>query len=112
VSRDSFVGQPNRGLRGNRKQRSAVADLLPLAAVVTIPQKELRNNAGDVLRRAEAGEQFTITVSGRPVAELGPTARRSWVSGPPLSAVFLTPAPRGVAEDLAQFPGSLIDPFS
>jgi prevent-host-death family protein len=30
----------------------------------TIPQKELRNNVADVLRRAEAGEEFTITVAG------------------------------------------------
>jgi antitoxin (DNA-binding transcriptional repressor) of toxin-antitoxin stability system len=27
-----------------------------------------------VLRRAEQGERFTITVGGRPVAELGPLA--------------------------------------
>ncbi|MGC2372315.1 MAG: type II toxin-antitoxin system prevent-host-death family antitoxin [Solirubrobacteraceae bacterium] len=40
----------------------------------TIPQRELRNQAGDVLRRAERGERFTITVDGRPVAELGPLA--------------------------------------
>jgi prevent-host-death family protein len=40
--------------------------------VTTIPQRELRNNVSDILRRAEAGEQFTITVSGRPVAQLGP----------------------------------------
>ena len=38
----------------------------------TIAQRELRNNVGDILRRAEQGERFTITVSGRPVAELGP----------------------------------------
>lgn len=38
----------------------------------TIPQRELRNQAGAVLRRAEQGERFTITVDGRPVAELGP----------------------------------------
>jgi prevent-host-death family protein len=38
----------------------------------TIPQRELRNQAGAVLRRAEEGERFTITVDGRPVAELGP----------------------------------------
>jgi prevent-host-death family protein len=37
-----------------------------------IPQRELRNNVGDVLRAAEAGEVFTITVRGRPVARLGP----------------------------------------
>jgi prevent-host-death family protein len=42
----------------------------------TIPQRELRNNVSDVLRRAEAGERFTITVAGRPVAELGPSSRR------------------------------------
>ncbi len=39
---------------------------------VTIPQRELRNQAGKVLRRAERGERFTITIDGRPVAELGP----------------------------------------
>ncbi len=41
-----------------------------------VPQRELRNNVGDVLRRAENGELFTITVAGRPVAQLGPPARR------------------------------------
>ncbi|PZS12730.1 MAG: hypothetical protein DLM64_04515 [Solirubrobacterales bacterium] len=48
--------------------------------MVTIPQKELRNNVGDVLRRAETGEDFTITVSGRPVAQLGPVRARTWVA--------------------------------
>lgn len=41
----------------------------------TIPQRELRNNVADVLRRAEAGTEFTITVRGRPVARLGPANR-------------------------------------
>lgn len=41
----------------------------------TIPQRELRNNVADVLRRAEAGAEFTITVRGRPVARLGPADR-------------------------------------
>lgn len=40
-----------------------------------IPQRELRNNVSDVLRRAEGGERFTITVAGRPVAQLGPPAQ-------------------------------------
>jgi len=39
-----------------------------------IPQRELRNNAGGVLRAAEAGETFTVTVRGRPVARLVPFA--------------------------------------
>lgn len=36
----------------------------------TIPQRELRNNVGAVLRAVEAGETFTVTVRGRPVARL------------------------------------------
>lgn len=40
--------------------------------MTTIPQRELRNNVSQVLRRAEQGERFTVTVDGRPVAELGP----------------------------------------
>ncbi len=43
-----------------------------------IPQRELRNNAGDVLRRAEAGEVFTVTVDGRPVAQLAPLPENAW----------------------------------
>lgn len=38
----------------------------------TIPQRELRNDVSAVLRRVEAGEEFVVTVSGRPVAELRP----------------------------------------
>ena len=39
-----------------------------------IAQRELRNQIGSVLRRAEHGETFTITVNGRAVAELRPLA--------------------------------------
>jgi prevent-host-death family protein len=77
----------------------------------TIPQKELRNNVGDVLRRAEAGEEFTITVAGRPVAELGPARRRRWVSGADLARVWETPAPGRLGKDLDRFPVELSDPF-
>lgn len=38
----------------------------------TIPQRELRNNIAAVLREAESGTVFTVTVRGRPVARLGP----------------------------------------
>jgi prevent-host-death family protein len=80
--------------------------------VPTIPQKELRNNVADVLRRAEAGEEFTITVAGRPVAHLGPAQRRRWVSGADLARVWETPAPATLAADLEQFPAQLADPFA
>lgn len=83
-----------------------------VARVTVIPQKELRNNVADVLRRAEAGEQFTITVAGRPVAQLGPARRRQWVSGPELAKIWETPAPQTLAEDLERFPAELADPFA
>jgi prevent-host-death family protein len=80
--------------------------------MTVIPQKELRNNVADVLRRAEAGEEFTITVAGRPVAHLGPARRRQWVSGPELSKVWGTPAPQTLAADLEHLPGDVADPFA
>lgn len=79
--------------------------------MATVPQKELRNKIGEVLRRAESGEEITITVAGRPVAQLGPTARRRWVSGPALGKVWDTPAPTDMERDLEVFPGGLADPF-
>jgi prevent-host-death family protein len=42
--------------------------------------RELRQNASDLVRRVEGGEIVTVTVSGRPVADLVPVARRTWVS--------------------------------
>jgi prevent-host-death family protein len=39
-----------------------------------IPQRELRNNIAAVLREAESGQSFTVTVRGRPVARVVPAA--------------------------------------
>lgn len=41
-----------------------------------IPARELRNDVSAVLRRVEAGEHLTVTVSGRRVAQLVPLAPR------------------------------------
>jgi prevent-host-death family protein len=41
-----------------------------------IPARELRNDVSAVLRRVEAGEHLTVTVSGRRVAELVPLVPR------------------------------------
>jgi prevent-host-death family protein len=61
--------------------------------MATIPQRELRNNVGAVLRRAEAGERIVVTVDGRPVAELGP------VSGSRTAATLQTLRALGPADD-------------
>ena len=39
--------------------------------------RQLRNHGGEVVDRVQAGEQLTVTRSGRPVAELRPLPRRA-----------------------------------
>ena len=73
--------------------------------MATVPQKELRNNISDVLRRAEDGEEITITVSGRPVAQLGPLRRRQWVKGAELAALADLPPDPTLKEDIEKFEG-------
>ena len=80
--------------------------------MATIPQKELRNHVGEVLRRAEAGEQFTITVSGRPVAELGPVRTRQWVPSAQLADLWATPPDHTLDKDLEALGGELTDPWA
>jgi len=67
----------------------------------SIPQRELRNNVSDVLRRAESGERFTITVNGRPVAELGPPRTARPASPEALTRILRdAPVDPGWARDL------------
>ncbi len=42
-----------------------------------VASRELRNNTADLLRRVDEGEHVTITVNGRPVAELRQIPRRA-----------------------------------
>jgi prevent-host-death family protein len=66
-----------------------------------IPQRELRNRVSAVLRAAEAGERYTITVDGRPVAELGPLRPRQWVRADDVRALLATQTDTDVLEEVA-----------
>lgn len=96
----------------SQSSQRLVALLLLCWGMATIPQKELRNHVGEVLRRAEAGERFTITVSGRPVAELGPVRARRWVSSAGLSDLWVTPPDHTLEDDLEALGGQLTDPWT
>jgi len=88
---------------------STIATLTPMPE---IPQKQLRNEIGEILRRAEAGEEFTITVSGRPVAKLGPLDdRRQWVPAATLEDLWKLPIDENLANDLREFDIALRDPW-
>ena len=80
--------------------------------MATVPQTELRNNIGEVLRRAEAGEEITITVSGRPVAQLGPAPTRQWVPRAQLTDLWAAPADPTLEKELEAMGGELTDPWS
>ena len=61
-------------------------------AVETVGLRELRQNASDLVRRVEGGEEITITVAGRPGARLVPAAprtRRRWAE---VAGLFAGPA--------------------
>jgi prevent-host-death family protein len=80
--------------------------------VTTIQQKQLRNDVGDVLRRAEAGEEFIVTVAGRPVAQIVPLRRDTWVPSAQLRDLLKLPADRALASDLQRFQAGLADPWN
>jgi prevent-host-death family protein len=58
-----------------------------------IAQRELRNQVSSVLRRAEQGERFTVTVGGRPVAELRPLPNYKRPAAPERLATVLSETP-------------------
>jgi prevent-host-death family protein len=67
-----------------------------------VSARELRNHMASVLRRVEAGERMQVTVSRRPVAQLGPLERPMWASGAAMERVLReAPADAGLLEDLA-----------
>lgn len=42
----------------------------------TITLRQLRNEVSEIIRRAEAGEEMTVTVNGRPAARVVPLSRK------------------------------------
>ena len=69
----------------------------------SISVRDLRNTVSEVLRRVESGEQLTVTVDRRPVAEIVPLRRRRIV--PAVEALAIAsrhPADRGILEDVAE----------
>jgi prevent-host-death family protein len=57
----------------------------------TVGLRELRQHASDLVRRVEAGEEITITVSGRPSARLVPARATQWRSWAEVADLFRGP---------------------
>jgi antitoxin (DNA-binding transcriptional repressor) of toxin-antitoxin stability system len=74
--------------------------------------RELRNNAADVLRRAQAGEQIVITSRGKPVASLDALKhpRRRWMPRAEfVKRLAVAQADPGLREDLVRLAGDTTD---
>jgi prevent-host-death family protein len=81
----------------------------------TIPQRELRNNVAAILRAAEAGETFTVTVRGRPVARVvppgAPDFRRVDVDRETIRQILALPIDDEFAADLDAAEAPVDDPW-
>lgn len=59
--------------------------------MTTVGLRELRQQASELVRRVEAGEEITVTVSGRAAARLVAVAPRRWRTWPELGELFRGP---------------------
>lgn len=74
--------------------------------------REVRQNASELVRRAQAGERLTITVSGRPAASLGPVEVASWVSWEAVADVFAGAGDPHWPADRSKLDDELRDPWT
>lgn len=63
--------------------------------MATTGLRELRQQASDLVRQAEAGDTITVTVSGREVALLGPVRRNTWRRSADIAELFASPVDTG-----------------
>jgi len=73
---------------------------------------ELRQNTRELVRRAQAGEEFTITVSGRPSARLVSVASTPWRRWDEIADLFSGTADPGWQHDRERVGDDLRDPWS
>lgn len=78
----------------------------------TVGLREMRQDASELLRRVEAGEEITITVSGRASARLIPIRQPPWRPLGELAALLSGPVDAAWLDDRAQIDDALIDPWA
>lgn len=74
--------------------------------------RELRQSASELVRRVEAGEEITITVSGRPSARLVPARPTPWRSWAEIADLFRGPADASWEQDRSLLDTDLRDPWA
>lgn len=77
----------------------------------TVGLRELRQQASELVRRVEAGDEILITVAGRPSARLVPVAPRTWRTWEEVSDILHGPADPDWEEDMNRIDHGLYDPW-
>jgi prevent-host-death family protein len=72
--------------------------------------RELRQQAYELVRRVEGGEEVTITVACRPSARLVPIAPQAWRNYGDVSELFNGPADPGLAADRKRVDDAVREP--
>jgi prevent-host-death family protein len=72
----------------------------------------MRQNASELVRRAQAGERVTITVAGRPAAVLGPVGPRAWRRWNELAGIFDQPTDPDWADEKGLVDDRIADPWT
>jgi prevent-host-death family protein len=74
--------------------------------------RELRQQASELVRRVEAGEEVTITVAGRPSVRMVRAAPRTWRPYVAVAELFDGPADPDWVVDREQLDQELRDPWA
>lgn len=80
-----------------------------LGVMSTVGVRELRQNASEILREVEAGEPATVTVAGRPVAQIVPIRVKQWTTWERVRAVFDSPTDPGWEAERREFGAAGLD---
>lgn len=80
--------------------------------MVTVGLRELRQNASDLVHRAEEGEEIIITVTGRPSARLVPATPHTWRQWADLTDLFNGPKDSAWDTDRDLIDQSIPDPWA
>lgn len=80
--------------------------------MATVGLRELRQAASELIRRAEAGEEITISVSGRPSAVLVAAHPSRWRGWNEVADLFGGPADRDWEHDRDLVDQQISDPWA
>ena len=80
--------------------------------MTTVGLRELRQDASELVRRVEAGEEITISVSGRPSAVLVPVRPTRWRRWHEVEDLFGGPADPDWERDRDLIDDTIRDPWA